>query len=55
MVDWMLLTDVSRSSATAVIDTFMIDVSTTRTNIAIASNSASRVLPAPSSGAPSSG
>ena len=45
MADWMLLTVVSRSRATAVIDTFMIDVSTTRTNIAIANSSESRGLP----------
>ena len=47
MADWTLLTDVSRSPATAVIDTFMIEVSTTRTNIAIASRSGSRLLAAP--------
>ena len=51
MADWTLLTDVSRSPATAVIDTFMIEVSTTRTNIAIASRSGSRLLVAPPSGA----
>jgi len=45
MADCTLLTDVSRSRATAVIETFMIDVSTTRTNIAIASNTDSRRLP----------
>ena len=55
IADWMLLTDVSRSVATAVIDTFMIDVSTTRTNIAIASSTASRRLLARSSNVPSTG
>jgi len=49
IADWMLLTDVPRSVATAVIDTFMIEVSTTSTNIAIARSTASRVLPADSS------
>ena len=49
IADWMLLTDVSRSDATAVIDTFMIDVSTTRTNIAIANSTASLLLPSASS------
>ena len=37
IADWMALTVVPRSSTTAEIDTFMIDVSTTSTNIAIAS------------------
>ena len=55
IADWMLLTVVSRSVATAVIDTFMIDVSTTRTNIAIASSTASRRLLAGSSNVPSTG
>jgi hypothetical protein len=43
-----LLTVVSRSSTTAEIDTFINDVSTTSTNIAIASRSASLGLPEPS-------
>jgi hypothetical protein len=41
-----LLTSVSRSWTTEEIDTFMIDVSTTSTNIAMASNRASRLPPA---------
>ena len=44
IADWMSLTLVSRSLATAVIDTFMIDVSTTRTNIAIPNNTDNRRL-----------
>src|SRR6478609_506797 len=44
IVDWTPLTVVSRSLTTAEIDTFMIDVSTTNTNIAIASKIASLVL-----------
>ena len=36
IADWMALTSVPRSATTAEIDTFMIDVSTTSTNIAIA-------------------
>src|SRR4051795_6080439 len=40
-----LETVVSRSSTTLEIDTFISDVSTTRTNIAIASNTARRLLP----------
>jgi hypothetical protein len=44
------LTFVSRSSTTAAIDTFISDVSTTSTNIAAASTSGSRRLPAPSRG-----
>ena len=39
MADWTPLTVVSRSSTTAEIDTFMKDVSTTRTNIAMARRS----------------
>src|SRR3954454_7937344 len=39
---WTPLTVVSRSSTTLAIDTFINDVSTTRTNIAIASMTASR-------------
>ena len=49
---WTPLTVVSRSSTTAEIDTFISDVSTTSTNIAIANSSDSRALPTPSSGAP---
>ena len=41
IADWTPLTVVSRSRTTAEIDTFMIDVSTTSTNIAIASKIAS--------------
>ena len=42
MADWTPLAVVWRSLTTAEIDTFMNDVSTTRTNIAAASRSASR-------------
>ena len=42
IADWTPLTVVSRSSTTAEIDTFISDVSTTSTNIAIASRIASR-------------
>ena len=45
IADWMSLTLVPRSRATAVIDTFMIDVSTTKTNIAIANSTDKRRLP----------
>ena len=45
IADWTPLTVVSRSSTTAEIDTFISDVSTTSTNIAIASRMATRVLP----------
>ena len=41
IADWTPLTVVSRSSTTAEIETFMSDVSTTRTNIAIESRTAS--------------
>ena len=51
IADWTPLTVVSRSSTTAEIDTFIIDVSTTSTNIAMASKMASRGLPAASVGA----
>ena len=44
------LTVVSRSSTTFAIDTFISDVSTTSTNIAIASSTARRRLPAAHSG-----
>jgi hypothetical protein len=43
---------VSRSSTTALIDTFIGDVSTTSTNIASASRTASVRLPVPSAGPP---
>ena len=46
IADWTPLTVVSRSSTTAEIETFISDVSTTSTNIAIASRMASRGLPA---------
>ena len=42
IADWTPLTVVPRSLTTAEIDTFMIEVSTTSTNIAIASKMASR-------------
>src|SRR3954452_3690766 len=48
---WTPLTVVWRSLTTAEIDTFISDVSTTRTNIAIASSSDSRELPDSSAGA----
>ena len=51
IADWTPLTVVSRSSTTAEIDTFMSDVSTTSTNIAMASSTARRVEPLVSSGA----
>src|SRR4051812_21740739 len=44
IADWTPLTVVSRSSTTAEIETFMSDVSTTRTNIAAASSRANREL-----------
>ncbi len=44
MADWTPLTVVSRSCTTAEIETFMSDVSTTSTNIAIASRTANRGL-----------
>ncbi len=52
IADWTPLTVVSRSSTTAEIDTFMIDVSTTSTNIAIASNMPRRLLYSASTAAP---
>ena len=48
--DWTPLTVVSRSSTTAEIETFMNDVSMTKTNIAIARRMPSRDAPAPDSG-----
>jgi len=42
MADWTPLTVVSRSRTTAEIETFISDVSTTSTNMAIESRSASR-------------
>src|SRR5262245_53587282 len=50
IVDWTPLAVVSRSLTTDEIETFMSDVSTTSTNIAIASRIARRVFPALSSG-----
>ena len=50
IADCTPLTVVSRSSTTAEIDTFISDVSTTSTNIAIASRMATSGLPVPSSG-----
>src|SRR3954471_12626883 len=55
IADWMVLTEASRSSATAVIDTFMIEVSTTSTNIAIARSAERRPLPVGPGGAPTPG
>src|SRR5262245_36212121 len=49
IADWTPLTVVSRSLTTAEIDTFMIEVSTTNTNIAIASRTARRGFQAASS------
>src|SRR4051812_8539208 len=49
IADWTPLTVVSRSSTTAEIDTFISDVSTTRTNIAIARRRPSRPGPDDSS------
>ena len=48
IADWTPLTVVSRSPTTAEIETFINEVSTTSTNIAIARTNANRVLPAPS-------
>ncbi len=50
IADWTPLTVVSRSCTTAEIETFISDVSTTSTNIAIARRTASRRLPAGSAG-----
>ena len=50
IADCTPLTVVPRSLTTAEIDTFIIDVSITSTNIAIASKMASRRLPVASSG-----
>ena len=50
IADWTPLTVVSRSRTTAEIETFISEVSTTSTNIAIASRIASRGLPDDSSG-----
>ena len=50
IADWTPLTVVSRSWTTAEIDTFISDVSTTSTNIAIASRMASRRSVAAASG-----
>ena len=52
IADCTPLTVVSRSRTTAEMDTFMSDVSTTSTNIAMARRIASRVLPDDSSAAP---
>src|SRR4051812_47094218 len=51
IADWTPLAVVSRSRTTAEIETFISDVSTTRTNIAIARRIASRWLPLDSSAA----
>jgi hypothetical protein len=50
IADWTPLTVVPRSRTTAAIDTFISEVSTTSTNIAIASRMASRRLPVASTG-----
>jgi hypothetical protein len=55
IADWTPLTVVSISRTTAAIDTFISDVSTTSTNIAIASRMASRRSPEASSGLLASG
>jgi hypothetical protein len=47
IADCTPLTVVSKSWTTAEMETFMIDVSTTSTNIAIANNNAKRELPTP--------
>ena len=51
IADWTPLTVVSRSRTTAEIDTFISDVSTTSTNMAIASRMARREFPDAVSGA----
>ena len=51
IADWTPLTVVPRSLTTAEIDTFISEVSTTSTNIAIASRSGSSRLPVASLGA----
>src|ERR1700729_3785594 len=55
MADWTPLAVVWRSVTTAEIDTFMNEVSTTRTNIAAANRSASRGFDPPSTCTTSSG
>ena len=45
IADWMALTSVPRSATTAEIETFMIDVSTTSTNMAIARRIGRRLSP----------
>ena len=55
MADWTPLAVVSRSLMTAEIDTFISDVSTTRTNIAMASRTIRRRSPRPAGSAPASG
>ena len=50
IADWMALTSVPRSATTAEIETFMIDVSTTSTNMAIASRIGRRLSAAPATG-----
>ncbi len=49
MADWTPLAVVCRSLMTAEIDTFISDVSTTSTNMAMANRSARRGLPSPCS------
>src|ERR687897_2647825 len=55
IADWTPLTVVSRSRTTAEIDTFISDVSTTSTNIAMASRSPRRGLPVAGGATPVSG
>ena len=55
IADCTPLAVVSRSVMTAEIDTFINDVSTTRTNIAAASNTINRRLPPPAGSTPSTG
>ena len=55
IADWRPLTVEPMSFTTAEIETFMIEVSTTSTNIAIASNSASLLLNGSAGVPPSSG
>src|SRR3954447_14409372 len=55
MADWTPLTVVSRSRTTAEMDTFINEVSTTSTNMAIESRMARRLLPVVGSAGAASG
>src|SRR4030095_13273970 len=55
IADWTPLTVVSRTRTTAEIDTFISDVSTTSTNIAMASRSPRRGLPVGGGATPGAG